>query len=67
MHLKNTRKRPVKLSVAKSAEHGDHFYVDGKLTLPLRRGQYTFEIEGTPEYLTQSGHFEIDRRADDQS
>jgi hypothetical protein len=65
MHLKNVRKRPVKLNVSNTAEHGDHFYVDGQLTLPLRRGQYTFEIEATPEYPTQSGHFEIERRADD--
>lgn len=65
MHLRNTRKRPVKINMPKAAEFGDHFYIDGKLLLPLRRGQYLFDIEATPEYLTQSGYFEIERRADD--
>ena len=35
------------------------------LTLPLRVGQYTFELDAGPEYRTQSGHFEIERHADD--
>ncbi len=65
MHLLNTRKRPVKLNIPNTAEFGGHFYVDGKLTLPLRRGQFTFEIDAGPEYRTQSGHFEIERHADD--
>lgn len=60
-----TTKRPVKLSIPGSAEYGGHFYIDGKATLPLRMGVYTFELEGGPEYLTQSGQFEIERHADD--
>ena len=48
-------KRPVKLNMPGSAEFGGHFYIDGKATLPLRVGQYTFELEAGPEYLTQSG------------
>jgi hypothetical protein len=58
-------KRPVKLNMPGSAEFGGHFYIDGKATLPLRVGPYTFELEAGPEYLTQSGHFEIERHADD--
>jgi len=58
-------KRPVKLNMPGSAEFGGHFYIDGKATLPLRMGPYTFELEAGPEYLTQSGHFEIERHADD--
>jgi hypothetical protein len=48
-----------------SAEFGGHFYIDGKATLPLRVGAYTFELEAGPEYLTQNGQFEIERHADD--
>jgi hypothetical protein len=33
--------------------------------LPLRRGQYTFELDAGPEYRTQHGHFEIERQAED--
>jgi hypothetical protein len=65
MHLHNARKRPVKLGISNTAEFGGHFYIDGKLVLPMRLGQYTFEIDAGPEYRTQTGHFEIDRRADD--
>jgi hypothetical protein len=65
MHLFNTRRRPVKLNVPNAAEFGGHFYIDGTIILPLRKGQYTFEIDAGPEYRTQRGHFEIERHADD--
>jgi hypothetical protein len=65
MHLFNTRKRPVQTNVPNTAEFGGHFYIDGTLVLPLRRGQYTFDLDAGPEYRTQSGHFEIERHADD--
>lgn len=65
VHLQNSRKRPVKLGVPNTAEFGGHFYIDGQLPMPLRRGQYTFEVDAGPEYRTQTGHFEIQRRADD--
>ena len=65
MHLKNSRGRPVKLNLPNAAEFGGHFYIDGRRTLPLRRGQYTFELEAGPEYRQQTGHFEIERHADD--
>ena len=65
MHLKNSRGRPVRLRLPNSAEHGGHFYIDGQVTLPLRAGQYTFELEAGPEYRTRTGHFEIERHADD--
>src|SRR4051812_35448386 len=41
-------KRPVKLNMPGSAEFGGHFYIDGKATLPLRVGPYTFELEAGP-------------------
>ena len=65
MHLKNSRGRPLTLRLPNTAEFGGHFYIDGQLTLPLRIGQYTFELDAGPEYRTQSGHFEIERHADD--
>ena len=65
MHLKNARGRPVTLRQPGTAEFGGHFYIDGGRALPLRVGQYTFEIDAGPEYRTQSGHFEIERHADD--
>jgi len=66
MHLKNRRGRPVKFRVAGIGQYGDHFYFDGNVTLPLRIGQYTFDLEAGPEYRTQNGHFEIERHADDR-
>ncbi|MEX0613565.1 MAG: hypothetical protein WD738_11780 [Pirellulales bacterium] len=65
MHLKNSRGRPVKLNLPNAAEFGGHFYIDGRITLPLRRGQYTFDLDAGPEYRPQTGHFEIERHADD--
>src|SRR5882762_4112968 len=51
-------KRAVKLNMPNSAEFGGHFYIDGKATLLLRVGPYTFELEAGPEYLPQHGQFE---------
>jgi hypothetical protein len=65
MHLKNSRGRPVRLRVPGLNPFADHFYIDGQATLPLRMGQYTFELESGPEYRTQEGHFEIERHAQD--
>ena len=66
MQLRTTRDRPVVLRLRGIAEFGGHFYVDGKQELPLRLGQYVFELDAGPEYRTQAGHFEIQRHADDQ-
>src|SRR5262245_55047499 len=65
MHLKNARGRAVTLRLPGTAEFGGHFYIDGSRALPLRAGQYTFDVDAGPEYRTQSGHFEIERHADD--
>ncbi len=65
MHLMNSRGRPVRLRVAGLNQYADHFYIDGKLVLELRAGQYTFELEAGPEYRTQTGHFDIERHAED--
>ncbi len=65
MHLKNSRGRPVRMRVVGLNQYADHFYIDGKITLGLRVGQYTFDLEAGPEYRTRNGHFEIERHADD--
>ena len=63
MHLKNAAKRPRKVPGAPFWH--DHFVFDGKITLELPRGNYTFEVECGPEYAVRSGHFEINDDADD--
>ena len=65
MHLKNTQGQVVKPKLTALNQYADYFYIDGRVTLPLMRGQYEFELEAGPEYRTQKGHFEIDRHADD--
>ena len=46
---------------------GDSFYVDGEATFELRPGEYQFTLKRRPEYKIRSGHFTIDRNADDQT
>jgi hypothetical protein len=65
MHLKTAHGKEVKLKGAGFNQYADHFYIDGRITLPLAIGQYVFELEAGPEYKTQNGHFEIERHADD--
>ncbi|MEM6654245.1 MAG: hypothetical protein AAF596_00435 [Planctomycetota bacterium] len=65
MTLRNPRGRPVVTRGVGVASLGDHFYVDSAVTLALRRGQYTFDLDAGPEYHPQQGHFEILRRSDD--
>jgi hypothetical protein len=65
IELRTSRGRPVSLRLPGTAQLGGHFYVDGRLTLPLRIGQYEFDLDAGPEYRTQTGHFEIQRHADD--
>ncbi len=66
MELRTTRDRPVRLQLRGIAQFGGHFYVDGQQELPLKLGQYVFDMDAGPEYRTQTGHFEIIRHADDQ-
>ncbi len=63
MHLKNAAGKPRK---AKRAPFWhDHFVFDGKITLKLPKGNYFFEIERGPEFVTRSGRFTINDFADD--
>ena len=39
----------------------DHFVFPGQIALDLPKGNYFFELERGPEYLTQTGHFTIER------
>jgi len=63
MHLKNSRGRPQK--PRRVPFWDDHFAFDGKIALQLPVGDYTFEMERGPEYLTRTGHFRIENFADD--
>ncbi len=63
MHLKDERGRPVE--AGKAPFWKDHFVFDGEMTLKLRPGRYTFEMERGPEYRVRSGYFTIDRTSKD--
>jgi hypothetical protein len=64
MHLKNAAGRPVKPPPGVPVL-GDHFVFFDKIDLKLQNGGYAFLIERGPEYLEQTGHFQIDNFADD--
>ena len=63
MHLKNAAGRP-KLP-AKVPVWDDHFLIPGQISLKLPLGSYTFELERGPEYTVTTGHFLINKFADD--
>ncbi|MEE9601709.1 MAG: hypothetical protein V3V75_00285, partial [Thermoguttaceae bacterium] len=63
MHLKNAKGKPQR-QPGLPFWH-DHFVLPGKVTLRLPLGNYTFELERGPEYVTRGGHFRIDKFADD--
>lgn len=63
VHLRDARGRPRK--PPRAPFWHDHFVMDGRAVLQLPLGHYTFEIERGPEYVIRSGHFTIDRFADD--
>jgi hypothetical protein len=63
MHLMGANGRPRKPD--KALFFHDHFVVDGKVTLNLPVGNYTFELDRGPEYATRAGHFTINNFADD--
>lgn len=63
MHLKDQRGRAVLPRNAVTWK--DHFIIDGKIQLKLRPGAYTFELERGPEYRVRTGHFRIERGAED--
>ena len=44
---------------------GDSLVFEGHLTLGLRKGKYTFDIEAGPEFHTRQGHFAVERHAED--
>lgn len=64
MHLSDARGRPRKVPGLPFWK--DHFVCDGSVTLQLPAGGYRFEIERGPEYRHVTGHFEIQRFANDE-
>ena len=63
MHLTNAGKRALK--APRVPFWHDHFVFDGTVTVKLPKGKYEFVIERGLEYLSQSGHFEMDNFSDD--
>jgi hypothetical protein len=63
MHLKDIRGKVIR--APKLPFWRDHFVFDGTLVLELPLGSYNFEIECGPEYKTQTGHFTLERNAND--
>jgi hypothetical protein len=63
MHLKDQSGKPVQ--PPKVPFWKDHFVFDGKITLSLPPGNYTFEMERGPEYRLRTGYFTIQRGAAD--
>jgi hypothetical protein len=63
MHLQSANGRPRK--AGKAPFWHDHFVFPGEITLRLPTGNYAFELERGPEYVTCSGHFTIENFADD--
>jgi len=64
MHLKTAKGRVLKPK--RVIAWDDHFLVDGKVTLDLPEGDYTFEIERGPEYAPRSGRFTMINFGDDE-
>lgn len=63
MHLKNDRGRMVR--PRRACAWADHFLLDGQAELVFPLGQYSFELERGPEYAQMTGHFVLNRFADD--
>jgi hypothetical protein len=64
MHLQSPNGRPRR--VGRHPFWHDHFVFDGKLSLELPPGTYTFQLERGPEYALRDGHFVIDKFSDDR-
>jgi hypothetical protein len=64
IHLRNEKQVPVK--VPPLPFWHDHLSAPGSLELSLFKGNYFFEIEHGPEFVTGSGYFTIHDGADDE-
>jgi hypothetical protein len=65
MQLRDGRGRPVSVRGREVVTTGDSLVFEGHLTLELRKGKYTFDLEAGPEFHTRQGHFVVDRHAED--
>lgn len=63
MHLQSAAGKPRR--AGRAPFWHDHFVFDGTITLKLPVGDYSFEMERGPEYLTRGGKFRIENFADD--
>ena len=67
MELRSSRGRPVRIRPEGAISRDGYFAFDGQITLELKKGDYHFSIDAGPEYRTRSGHFTIERHAEDVS
>jgi hypothetical protein len=65
MYLRDRRGRPVRVHQQEVVASGDALVFEGHVTLGLRKGKYTFDIEAGPEFHTRHGRFELNRHAED--
>jgi len=65
VHLRNAAtNKPVKVPGVPTLS--DHFVFSDKVLLKLPLGAYKFVMERGPEYLVRTGHFTLNRYADDK-
>ena len=67
MELQNSRGRPVRVRAEGAISRDGYIVFEGQIALELKKGDYRFTIEAGPEYRTRSGHFTIERHAEDVS
>jgi 5-hydroxyisourate hydrolase-like protein (transthyretin family) len=67
MELKNSRGRPMRVRAKGTVSRDGYIVFDGQIDLELKKGDYRFTVEAGPEYRTRSGHFSIERHAEDVS
>ncbi len=65
LQLRDSRGRPVSVRAPQVVTAGDSLVFEGQLTLGLRKGRYSFDIEAGPEFHTRQGHFTVERHAED--
>ncbi|MGE3410472.1 MAG: hypothetical protein AB7I37_27075 [Pirellulales bacterium] len=63
IHLRSPNGKPRR--VGKWPYWHDHFTFDGTLEMQLPYGTYTFDLEHGPEYHRRTGHFVLEKFADD--
>lgn len=67
MELRNSRGRPVRVKSEGAIARDGYVAFDGEIELELGQGSYRFFLEAGPEYHTRTGHFTLERHAEDST